>query len=571
MSRVPVLVVCLVLVTGLAGTQTFQAQQAAAAPPQFRAGINLVPLDVRVVDRAGNPIKDLAPSEFSIFEDGVRQELRHFSTADLESAATTPQAAGAPDIPTRRVFLFVLGRGRLEPPAKGAAAAVDFVKRHVLPNDYVAVLAWNRATSFTTDHAKTIEVLERFKRHHERIEQDLRQHFSGLAALYAGPEIPASIQTRIDDVFAESGATVASGVIAQSASGAREARSLRDNMMTNELRALFPDADAKFITPIGEDAEAVRNRQPMGMDLSFDEFVGIERQSTQDVTNLYAGITYMRHLAGEKHLVFITESGTYMPSADDDRGLAAAAADARVAMHIMHTGGTVLTGGGGFTQTSSRVARMTGGSFSSTSMGARFMDRLDRATRFQYVLGYTPANSTFDNRFRRIEVRVTRPDAQVQYRTGYFASRTPVGLTPALVLAQGRIAAGLMAPREVKDLTITSNATTGTHAPTASVVDVEIIVRSPRVALTPTADPAVMRVSLEVAMFIADSRNQIVGQSWRTVTAEMGAEALTRFRTHGMRLTGRVDVTAPGEHLKVVVFDPGADLMGTAVARIQSK
>lgn len=542
-------------------------------PPQFRAGITLVPLDVRVVDRDGNPVKDIKASEFTILEDGVRQELRHFSTADLEAAATAPQSGTgeAPEIPTRRVFLLVLGRGRLEPPAKGAAAAVEFVKQHVLPNDYVAVLAWNRATSFTTDHAKTIAVLDRFKRGHERIEQDLRHHFSGLAAVYAGPEIPPAIQSKIDDVFADSGSTVASGVVAQSPSGSQEARKLRDNMMTNELRALFPDADAKFITPTGEDAEAVRNRLPLGMDLSFDEFVGIERQSTQDITNLYAGIIYMRHLAGEKHLVFITERGTYMPSADDDRGLATTAADARVAMHIMHTGGTALTGGGGFTQTSSRVAQMTGGSFSSTSMGTRFMDRLDRATRFQYVLGYSPANPAFDNRFRRVEVRVSRPNVQVQYRSGYYARRTPVGLTPALVLAQGRIAAGLMAPREIKDLTISTRATTAKTGPAAFVIDVEIIVKAPRVALTPVADSTLTRVSLEVAMFVADSRHQIVGQSWRTVTADMGAEALNRFRTHGMRLTGRVDATAPGQTIKVVVFDPGADLMGTTTARIQSK
>ena len=542
-----------------------------ATPPQFRGGVLVVPVDVRVVDRQGNPVTDLKESDFSILENGRAQSLKHFSTVDLSVAAAarplsaplTPEALL--ESPTRRVFLLVLGRGRLQPPSKGADAAIAFVKNHVLPQDYVAVIAWGRATSFTTDHPKTIGLLDRFKNRHEKIEQDLRHYFSGLAAVYAGPELPAYIQKQVNAVFEEPGATMTTGQPTLTAAGTREELSIRNDLMTNELRAA--SGSTNMITPVGQDAESVRNR--IGLDLTFDEFVGLNRKSQQDIANLYAGIAYMRHLAGEKHLIFLTEFGTYLPSADDDRSLASQAADARVALHVMHTGGTVMRGGGGFTPTSRRVAQMTGGQFSSTTMGPRFMDQLDRATRFQYLLGYSPANPELDGKFRNIQVRVNRRDVRVFHRQGYFARRTPIGLTPALILAQSRIASALMSRGTIPDIELTLAASVPRGAKGATPVTVEITVKPDRLHTAPAADPALTRVSIEVAMFATDGRNQIVGQSWRTVTTDMTPQALERFRSHGLRLTGTLEASALPRNVKVVIYDPGADLLGTAVTTLR--
>ena len=302
------------LLAAVAGVTLSSQTPQPAAPPQFRGGVMVVPVDVRVVDRLGNPVTDLKESDFSIFENGKPQPLKHFSVVDLSLPATARPLAGplTPeallDSPTRRVFLIVLGRGRLQPPSRGADAAIAFVKNHVMPQDFVAVIAWGRATSFTTDHPKTVGILERFKSRHEKIEQDLRQYYSGLFAVYAGPEMPAYIQKQVEGVFEEPGATMTPGQPTLTAGGAREQLAIRDDLMTNEIRAASEAAN--FITPIGQDAESVRNRIGLGRDLTFDEFVGLNRQSRQDVSNLYAGIAYMRHLAGEKHLIFLTEHGT---------------------------------------------------------------------------------------------------------------------------------------------------------------------------------------------------------------------------------------------------------------------
>ena len=44
------------------------------------------------------------------------------------------------------------------------------------------------------------------------------------------------------------------------------------------------------------------------MDTTFDEYARQSAQTSQDVGNIYAGINYLKHLDGEKHLVFVSEA-----------------------------------------------------------------------------------------------------------------------------------------------------------------------------------------------------------------------------------------------------------------------
>ena len=64
----------------------------------------------------------------------------------------------------------------------------------------MAVLAYNRATDFTSDHEAVAHVLERFRERHERLEADLTHQVSGLAAVYGGREIPEKMQSEIDEL-----------------------------------------------------------------------------------------------------------------------------------------------------------------------------------------------------------------------------------------------------------------------------------------------------------------------------------------------------------------------------------
>src|SRR6185295_17792976 len=93
--------------------------------------------------------------------------------------------------------------GRLQGPSRGIDAAISLVRDRLLPQDQVAVLAFNRATDFTTDHRTILLVLERFRQRHEGIDAALRQRLGGLAGIYA--TTPPALQAEIDELFLGAG------------------------------------------------------------------------------------------------------------------------------------------------------------------------------------------------------------------------------------------------------------------------------------------------------------------------------------------------------------------------------
>jgi VWFA-related protein len=78
-----------------------------AQAPVFRAGVEVIQLDVSVLDGKRQPVRGLAASDFTVLEDGAPRPIRAFTAVDLPArnrpaepvwAATTP-----PDIATNQV------------------------------------------------------------------------------------------------------------------------------------------------------------------------------------------------------------------------------------------------------------------------------------------------------------------------------------------------------------------------------------------------------------------------------------------------------------------------------------
>ena len=178
-------------------------------------------MNVSVLGRDGRPVVDLKKENFTILEDGVPQEVRHFSIETIvaeTSKAGANEAVGRRIVPAlelvpqeRRVFLVVLSTWRgnsIQGPNKGLDALLEFVNKRLLPQDVVAAMAYNRATVFTTNHAAIVEVIERYRARSDKIGSALETFFSGLRAVYGSGRIPANTQREIDGVFAVPGASM---------------------------------------------------------------------------------------------------------------------------------------------------------------------------------------------------------------------------------------------------------------------------------------------------------------------------------------------------------------------------
>jgi VWFA-related protein len=137
----------------------------------IRVQVRLVPVDVIVTDDHDRPITDLKKEDFVILDNGQPAEIRHFALQTLTPAAlalgqqalrTTKSGDFAPQ--SARTFLIVMGRGWIDRPFKTLDAMIAWVRRALLPQDRVAVFAFNRATDFTADHEHVAQVIERFTR-----------------------------------------------------------------------------------------------------------------------------------------------------------------------------------------------------------------------------------------------------------------------------------------------------------------------------------------------------------------------------------------------------------------------
>jgi hypothetical protein len=319
------------------------------------------------------------------------------------------------------------------------------------------------------------------------------------------------------------------------------------------------------LTSIGDDPAA------LGVDMSLDEFAEVNAQSMQDLATLYTGISYLRHVNGEKNLLFVSRDGMMLPRAEDDRGIAAVAADARVALSILHTGGTRPGGGINWAIPTSRtIAELTGGQFTSLQVGPAFVGRIDDASRFQYTLGYYPTNNVMDGKYRRVEVRVNRPGVRVLYRHGYYARQFTAGFDRLRMIAYSRITAAAAYAMEVRDLPVVLHAEVGKAADAADgsrEVRIQAQVPAERISLTEVDGRK--KGSLEIAVFCADSNQRLVGLSWNTFEFEMTPDAYQRFLQKGLTYHGRVAVSANPQHVKVIVYDVGADLVGSAMVRVK--
>ncbi|MEO8481229.1 MAG: VWA domain-containing protein [Acidobacteriota bacterium] len=560
--------------------QAPQAPQPAppAPPPAFRSGTTLVPLDVRVIDKKGKPVTDLRQGDFTVVEDRVRQDVKLFSLQALTAEPVTdeqplPRKTGPTTTlePSRyRVFLIFLGRGDLGGPSDGIGGAIHLVKERLLPQDRVAVMAWNRATDFTTDHARTLALLERFKKQYRKVDRELQLYFASPAFMYGNRTVPANIQQGVDAIFrGDSNAPLRTLNAALEASPEAE-RLLR------EKYDLFTAPDS--------DRVSAAARENLGVSLS--EFIDDTAQTMQDQGNLYAGIEYLKHLDGEKHLLWVTEYGLqrqFRDPVEDDRDIGRAAADARVVLDVIRAGGVASTAGVGAAesrapvrynavsalrtmlpaQTSRILADLTGGRsdanrFANASMAA---DYIEQASRVQYLLGYYPTNNRLDGRFRNVVVTVNRPDVTVLVRRGYYARREAGPIDRRAIATFSRVSAAAADAREVSDIALKAVASS---TPATATLNVTVDVSRVRFSAVNGRQTA----SLQVSAFCLNGKQKPVGDVQRGVELSYTDQRLADVRRSGVVVPLSIPVREAPAVIKLVVYDYASDLTGSLNVKV---
>lgn len=450
---------------------------------RFRS--NEVKLDVVVKDKKGRPIRDLKAADFEVLEDGVPQKVESFrfvtretnpaktETKDgkVETAPVTTTAPPARTAPTVTALVF----DRLSPEARSLArkAGLAYAQEGLAAGAFTGVFGIDQnlrtIQSFTDDSVLIKDAVER------ATGTSTSTYASGATKMRENTDRSLALDNQIQSSMA--GAMTAGA--AQNSSAAAAA---------------------------GESAgQATAEQKLLEMqNQMLDHYERLERdqEGFATINSLLAVISPMQNLPGRKTIIFFSE-GLKLPPAVQAKFPAVinAANRANVSIYSIDAAGLRIQSG---TEEAAReinsiaAARMgqqgRGSDRGSTGPYMRSLERNEDLLRFDprsglgslsdqtggflihdtndlvsglrridddmngyYFLTYVPQNKDYDGRFRRISVKVTRSNVDVQSRQGYYAVES-AGQLPMLDFEAPAIAAARNAKSDASQNMLRSSA-----------------------------------------------------------------------------------------------------------------
>ena len=485
-------------------------------PPIFRSGVDLVTVDATVLDGDGRPIEGLSAQDFELRVDG---KPRAVASAHFVAVARDGRLAGdAPrpahystneHAPTGRLILFAVDQEHIRPVEGRAAlrAAGQFIDS-LNRDDRVAVTGIPRLAStlnFTPDHrAARLEL------------QNL-----------VGQATPVPVYYRIG---------LSEALEIGEGSKQHLETAVRRECGTSLTETENPARVAE--TGLGRDPCPVQVEQEAGALAQY-----ARNQTRTSIAALLSLVDTMRPFDGQKTIILVSEGLVAEPRFVDFSQLAAAAAAARVTIHVLHLETPVLADASDerisptvlqdrFLREDglARLASATrGGLFPFIGDGALAFGKIARELSGYYLVGFEAGGADRDGKPHRIELRVKARGALVRARQTFSAPSEA---------ARGRAVADqlgtlLRSPRLATELPLRVSTYTYQEPGSAKlrvVVSAELASRSDAASL-PT-----------LAFVLLDTRNVIAASA--THVAERGRHAFSA-------------IVAPGDYtLKVAGIDP---------------
>jgi VWFA-related protein len=412
-----------------------------------------VVLDIVVRDRQGRLLRDLKPSEFEVYEDGVRQRVDSFFVVSKGAEADTPPAAAHPAAAPLRepdaapaaeaerepssseptVLAFVFDRLSAQGRNLAEKAALAYLTRGRRTDDLVGVfsidLALHTIQPFTSDPALIRDAVNRAARLASAASTSSRGKGRELLELDRATEQAAAVASRAP-VGGQAAAAATRNVGQTLGAGAAAAATMAEitlNMLRS-FESLERDqqgfASTNGLLAVVRGLQKVPGRKTVVL---FSEGLAIPAA-------VQAHFSSVVHSANRANVtIYAMDAGglrAESPTEETRREIEAAADQRLRLLGKEDTAGALirelernedllrLNPHSGLGQ----LADQTGGFLiRDTNDAAAAFRQIGQDMRFHYVLGYTPSNQDYDGRFRTVAVKVRRPGADVHSRKGYFA------------------------------------------------------------------------------------------------------------------------------------------------------
>jgi VWFA-related protein len=199
------------------------------------------------------------------------------------------------------------------------------------------------------------------------------------------------------------------------------------------------------------------------------------------------------------------------------------------------------------------VADWTGGrAFAHTNDIGNAIGRAVDDSRQSYLLGYYPANVDWNERFRKIEVKVKRRGVQVRHREGYFA------LPPDALFTRPRqaaVAAAVSSPLEATAIAI--DVTVTPHN-----AQYQLAIRLDPSALAFRSDNGTWSGEVDVAVAQVLGNREFVRDD-QALPLSGDDAARERLLAEGVRLTRSLDLRPDARQVRIIVRDAVTGTIGS--------
>ena len=435
MNRLSILLAVFLLGAFSLGAQQQSQQNTSnqAAPPTVRSTTNEVVLDMVFRDKKGRTIHDLRPEEIHVFEDGVEQKIASFrlvegKAADLSSAPKPSAEGGAPALdPMREVRLVTLVFEGLDQEGKRffRQALKDILDMSPEQNLYFSILAVDQKLHviqpFTVDHSALLKSADRssmwsfvqYENQSAEVKSELQQILS-----QGEPQLQSA-----------SGGGGPSASQVQGAVNYRMAKMQYDMLQAAEMtdRAYNARATIDALMTLVKAESVLPGRKVI---LYFNPWLFIPEAVKEQYANLIS-------IANRSNVSFYTVDPkglvTWSQGNNGRDWLNGAAGETR-SQQMRGGVGEVSTSEARAGETAESalranpllwlrdLAQQTGGlTIAETNDYRAPLRTALEEVRTYYEAAYAPHIAVYDGKFRKISVRVDRPDVVVHARSGYFA------------------------------------------------------------------------------------------------------------------------------------------------------
>ena len=539
----------LLLLTTIATSAATLQGQGQSQPPQqppitFRAEVNYVEVDTRVLDQQGKFVGDLKPEDFQVFEDGKAQKVTAFSLVNIPvERVERPLFASKPIEPDvrnnlqaadGRIYVIMLDDYHTAAlrSQRVKLAARQFIERYVGANDLAAVVhtsgRGDAGQEFTTSQTRLLRAVDKFM----------------------GRKLNSSTMNMVDDVQRRAGTPAAGDPAADIDDKERgfNARNALDSIRNVATYLGSIHGRRKAIVFFSEGIDYDINNM-------FSDQV-TEAQTVMDAT---------------RDMIAAATRANVVVYAVDPRGLGAEFQDLASIQSFpddtsLGLGMSSIFNEVRLSQDSLRVMGEETGGFAVVNQN-NFRDAFQRIVddnSSYYVMGYYSTNDRRDGRFRKIEVKLSnKPGLTVRARKGYVAPRGKAPEAPKTT-ANGpslELKDAMESPLPLTGLPLALTAAVFKGpAPKGSVVISTFIVGSG----LPFADNGgMMKNDLEVLSVATDDKGKAFPTDRSTVNLNMKPDTAKRVSATGLRVIQSLELN-PGRYtLRVAVREANTRKAGS--------